>query len=416
MRQSQFFARTRREAPKDEAALNAQLLIKAGFIDKLAAGVYSYLPLGLRVLKKIENVVREEMLAMGGQEILMPVIHPKSLWDETGRWDKMDEILYKIKDREGREFLLGPTHEEVIVDIVRKHQFSYSDLPFFLFQIQTKFRDEPRAKSGLLRNKEFFMKDLYSFHATDDDRADYYEKMKEAYLKIFSRLGIEAKITEASGGDFSENYSHEFQVLTPAGEDTIFFCPDCDFAQNKEIAKTGEGDPCPRCGCKIQSGKSIEVGNIFDLKDKFSLKLGAFFIDKDGNKKPLIMGCYGLGLGRAMGAIAEVNHDDKGIVWPEEAAPFETHLLKISGSRKNDVLEKAGEKIYAELRAKGIEVLYDDRGESAGVKFADADLIGCPYRIVVSEKTLEQKSVEVKDRRSGEVKMVKIDNLMEIFG
>ena len=326
MRQSELFTKTSKTEPKDETSINARLLTKAGFIQKLGAGIYSFLPLGFLVLKKIENIIREEMNAIGGQELLMPALHPKEIWEETGRWQTAD-YLYKLKDRQDKYFALGATHEEVITDIVRKYISSYKDLPLYLYQIQVKFRDELRAKSGLLRAKEFIMKDLYSFHADEEDRKQYYETIKKAYLKIFKRCGLDAIVAEASGGIFSKEFSHEFQVPTSAGEDIIYFCPTGDFSQNKEIAERKTGDKCPKCGKPIEEAKTIEVGNIFALGTKYSEPMKAHFVDKNGSKKPIIMGCYGIGLGRVMGAAVEVHHDEKGIIWPEEIAPFKAHLV-----------------------------------------------------------------------------------------
>lgn len=415
MLQSKFFVKIKKEAPKEEVAANARFLMRAGFVDKLMAGVYSYLPLGLRVVKKIENVIREEIETLGAAEILMPALHPKSIWEETGRWQKMEGILYKIKDSEGKEYGLGPTHEEIITDIVRKNIISYKDLPFALYQIQTKFRDEPRAKSGLLRGREFAMKDLYSFHSSGEDLAEYYEKAKKAYLKIFKRCGLDAFVVEASGGAFTKEYSHEFMVETTAGEDVTFLCPSCGFAQNKEIAKVSAGDKCPKCAKgKIEEAKTIEAGNIFKLGTKFSSDLKAHFTDKDGRQKPLVMGCYGIGVGRIMATAVEVHNDGKGIIWPKEIAPFSVHLLALFGKEKKETVKKEAEKIYETLLAKGIETLYDDREDkSAGEKFADADLIGIPLRAVVSERTLEKKSVEMKERGKEAAELVKISQILK---
>lgn len=415
MRQSKFFAKIKKEAPKEEAAVNARFLIRAGFADKLMAGVYSYLPLGLRVAKKIENIVREEIEKLGAQEILMPALHPKSIWEETGRWQKMEGILYKIKDSEGKEYGLGPTHEEIITDIVRKNIISYKDLPFSLYQIQVKFRDEPRAKSGLLRTREFLMKDLYSFHSSEEDLAKFYEKAKKAYLKIFKRCGLDAFVVEASGGAFTKEYSHEFMVKTAAGEDIVFFCQSCGFAQNKEVAKAAAGDKCPACGKgKIEEAKTVEAGNIFKLGTKFSEDLKAHYVGKDGVSRPIIMGCYGIGIGRIMATAVEVHNDAKGIIWPKEIAPFDVHLIALSGKEKSAKIKKEAEKIYKALLAKGIETLYDDREDkSAGGKFAEADLMGIPLRIVVSERTLEKNSVEMKERGKETAKLIKLSNIIK---
>jgi prolyl-tRNA synthetase len=309
MRQSQLFVKTQKNAPKDEVSLNAQLLIRAGFVDKLMAGVYTFLPLGLRVMKKIENIIREEMNAIGGQEILMPSFQPKENWLKTGRWDAMDD-LYKVKDSSGREMALGPTHEEVVVPLVEKFLNSYKDLPFSVYQFQNKFRMELRAKSGILRGREFLMKDLYSFHLDEKDLDEYYEKTRNAYFKIFERAGIREKTfyTFASGGSFSK-YSHEFQTVAPAGEDTIYVCQNCHLAINKELK--GEMDKCPECGgSDFKEEKSIEVGNIFKLKNKYTAPFNLKVADEKGEKKEILMGCYGIGLGRLMGTIVEIYHDE----------------------------------------------------------------------------------------------------------
>jgi prolyl-tRNA synthetase len=408
MKQSQILIKTLREAPKDEKSINSQLLIRGGFIDKLMAGVYTFLPLGLRVLKKIENIIREEMNAIGGQELLMPALHPKENWQKTGRWKTFD-ALFKLKGKDGKEYALGATHEEVLVPLVKKFVSSYKDLPAFLYQIQDKFRDEPRAKSGLLRGREFIMKDLYSFHIDEKDLDDYYEKVSDAYFKIFERCGIEDKtyLTLASGGTFSK-YSHEFQTVSPAGEDTIYICQKCDLAINKEIKP--EIKECPDCGSKdFQEEKAIEVGNIFKLGKNYSTPFNFTVKDKAGREKPVIMGCYGIGLTRLMGAIVEIWHDEKGIIWPMEVAPFSVHLISIENRPK---IKKTAEKLYRNLQEMGIEVLYDDREEkSAGEKFADCDLIGIPIRIVVSEKTLLKDSAEIKKRSEEKRELIKLNSI-----
>jgi len=412
MRQSKLFTKTIKETPKDEKSINAQLLIRAGFIHKVMAGAYDYLPLGLRVLRKIENIVREEMNAIDGQEISMTILQPKKLWQETNRWDESigKEVMYKCKDASGKEVGLGPTHEEPVTEIVRQFIHSYEDLPLSVYQIQTKFRKELRPKSGLLRGREFDMKDLYSFHASIVDFEEYYKRAQQAYLKFFKRCGLEAIITEASGGDFTKEYSHEFQVLAPDGEDTIIYCPRHDFSQNKEVAKLSQGDKCPNCGTKLKSDESIEAGNIFPLGDRYSKDMKATFVDKNGKTKPLIMGCYGVGPSRTMGAIVEIHHDDKGIIWPESVAPYQVHLLSLG---EDEQVTKFADQVYRVLMDGDIEVLYDDRGDkSAGEKFADADLIGIPRRLVVSGKTVADKSVELKERNGDKMRIVKLDNLV----
>jgi prolyl-tRNA synthetase len=407
MRQSQLKTKTLREAPKDEQSTNAILLARAGFIDKLAAGVYSFLPLGLRVLRRIENIIRQEMLALGGQEILMPVLHPRENWEKTGRWETFEE-LFKLKGAAEKDYALGPTHEEIVAPLAKKIVFSYKDLPFYLFQIQTKFRNEIRVKSGLLRTREFLMKDLYSFHASEKDLDEYYSKVIDAYFRIFERCGLTDKtyLTLASGGTFSK-YSHEFQTLTENGEDTIFICQNCDLAINSEIK--AETPACPDCGGKdFKEAKAVEMGNIFKLGTKYSAPFGLKFKDKDGQEKDVIMGCYGIGPTRVMGTIVEVSHDEQGIIWPESVAPFKFHLLALGESPE---IKKEADNLYEKLTAQRVEPLYDDREISAGAKFAEADLIGIPWRLVVSEKTSKEKSVEIKKRSEKETKLIKISEL-----
>jgi prolyl-tRNA synthetase len=410
MLQSKLFGKTNKKAPRDEKSVNAKLLARAGFIEKLMAGVYSYLPLGWKVLQKIENIVREEMNAIQGQEILMPALQPKKLWDETGRWESGKDVMFQFKGRSGADLGLGWTHEETLTDIIRNKINSYQDLPLYIYQIQTKFRNELRAKSGILRGREFSMKDLYSFHTNEKDFLVYYEKVKESYLKIFKKIGLDAIVVEASGGEFSKSYSHEFQVLTSAGEDTIIYCDCGKFGQNVEVAKLKAGKKCPVCGKELKSGRSIEAGNIFTLGTKYSEIMKAYFTDKDGKKKPIIMGCYGFGISRAMGAIVEIHNDKKGIIWPSSVAPFNVHLIEI-GSENSDIKSQA-EELYKSLQKEDIEVLYDDREESPGIKFADADLIGIPLRIIVSKRTIAKNSVELKKRNEEKTELVKVDKII----
>ncbi len=416
MLQSQLFYKTSKDISEEEKSTNAQLLIRAGFVDKLMAGVYTYLPLGLKVLNKIKNIIREEMNAIGGQEILMPALTPKENWTKTGRWDSID-VLFKLKGSGNREYALGSTHEEIVTPLAKKIINSYKDLPLAVYQIQDKFRDEPRAKSGLLRGREFSMKDLYSFHADEADLDSYYEKSKEAYLKIFKRCGLAALIVEASGGTFSK-YSHEFQVLTESGEDIIFYCEKCSYAQNKEIAEYKAGDKCPKCAGKMREGKAIEVGNIFKLKNKFSEAFDLNFLDKDGKKNLVMMGCYGIGPSRVLGTVAEISHDERGIIWPEEIAPFDVHLVALFGkdAKINKKIDAETLCLHDSLQKAGFEVLYDDREEvSAGVKFGESDLFGIPLRLVISEKTLAKDSVEVKKRNSVVAELVKVSQLIKFL-
>lgn len=412
MLQSKLFYKTTKEKSSDTESVSHDLLFRAGFIDQLMAGVYTFLPLGFKVLKNIESIIRENMASSpaDGQEVLMPVLQPKENWMQTGRWNNLD-VLFKVKASGDREYALGPTHEEIVSPLAKKVVLSYKDLPFSLFQIQTKFRDELRAKSGILRTREFLMKDLYSFHSDQEDLDRYYEKMIKVYFNIFRELGIKDKtyLTLASGGSFSK-YSHEFQMLTDAGEDIVYICNKCKTAINKEIKE--ENAVCPNCSSgSFEERKAVEVGNIFKLGTKYSLPFELKFRDKDGQEKPVIMGCYGIGLGRAMGAIVETNYDKQGIIWPKEISPFLVHLISVGDDRK---VVKAAEKLYTDLQKNDIDIIYDDRQDkSAGEKFAEADLIGIPYRVVVSEKTIAKNSVEIKERNKKQVRLVKINQLIK---
>lgn len=336
----------------------------------------------------------------------MPSLQPKENWEKTGRWTAMDD-LYQLKV-DDKEYAIGPTHEEVIAPIAKRYISSYKDLPKYAYQFQTKFRNEKRAKSGVMRGREFSMKDLYSFHADQADLDNFYEKAIVAYKNVFKRCGIGnlTYLTYASGGTFSK-YSHEFQTLTRAGEDLIYICEQCKVAINKEILDDLKSK-CPVCGGNIlREEKAVEVGNIFKLGTKYTEPFDLFYTDKDGNKKLVIMGCYGIGLTRLMGAVVEVSSDDKGIIWPEAVAPFKVNLISLNKDAE-------AEKIYKDLRSAGIEVLYDDRSEvSAGEKFADSDLIGCPWRVVVSGKTLAENAVEVKQRSKEKCEIIKINDLIK---
>ena len=411
MRQSKLFGKTTYEVSKDEQSINAQLLLRGGFVDKLMAGVYTYLPLGKRVLAKIENIVREEMDAISGQEILMPALQNKKDWQTTGRWEV--DVMMKVKTFFDKEYGLGWTHEEVITPLAKKYVRSYKDFPFYLYQIQTKFRSEKRAKSGVLRGREFLMKDLYSFHTSEKDLDKFYDITKEAYFKIFDRVGIKDKtyLTYASGGDFSK-YSHEFQTLSSAGEDTIYICDKCNIAINQEIIE-GLNESCPECGNKdLKQEKAIETGNIFKLKTRFTEAFDFKFTNEKGEEEIVLMGCYGMGPSRLMGTIVELFNDKNGIIWPKSVAPYQVHLICL-GNDDNIIAE--AEKIYISLQKEKIEVLYDDRNESAGVKFKDSDLIGIPLRIVVSKKTLEKNSVELKKRDEDGFELIEIDKIMSFL-
>lgn len=416
MRQSRLFAKPLREAPKDELAVNAKLLERAGFVFKFMAGVYAYLPLGLRVLEKINGILREEMNAVGGQELLMTALQPRELWEKTGRWEELREVMYQFTDGSGRELGLAITHEEPLAEAARRFISSYRDLPLYVYQIQPKFRNEPRVRSGLLRSREFLMKDLYSFDQDQTGLDHSYEVLKHAYLKILGRCGLEAKVVAASGGAFTKEYTHEFQVLADAGEDEIFYCASCDFAQNKEVATVKKGQSCPSCRGRLLEGTSIEVGHIYKLGTKYSEPLGLFFSDTHGEKRPVLMGSYGIGPGRVMGAIVEIHHDDRGMIWPKPVAPYSVHLIEIRSEdlKGQEQTRNEAEKLYQELREKGVEVLWDDRGnKTAGEKFADADLIGIPVRVVISERTVSRDVLEVKPRSNDEVTLMKREQFLE---
>ena len=414
MRFSYSFTKTRKEAPKDEVAKNAQLLIRAGFIHKEMAGVYAYLPLGLRVLSKIENIIREEMDAIGGEELILTALQNPELWKKSDRWEQ--DVWFKTQLNAGVELGLGWTQEEQLVNLLAQHISSYKDLPVYAYQIQTKFRNEERAKSGILRGREFKMKDLYSFHESEEDLDDFYELAKKAYKKIFERIGIGENtfLTFASGGAFSK-YSHEFQTISEAGEDTVYLSKEKEVAVNAEVYSDEVLKELKLKKAALQKHKAIEVGNIFKLGTRFSETLGLFFKDKNGDRKPTIMGCYGIGSSRLMGTIVEVLSDEKGIIWPESVAPYTYHLIEIPST--NTAVKKRAEEVYKELTKKDTEVLYDDREDvNAGEKFTDAELIGIPTQIIVSEKTLEKgaATVEIKNRKTGSITENTIKDLQVI--
>ncbi len=574
MHYSKLFGKTQTTAPHDANSINAKLLVQAGFVEQLAAGIYHFLPLGLKVLQNINRIIREEMNAIGGQEILMPALLPIEPWQTTGRDKSLDEIFFRSKGAGDKDFVFGPTHEEAVTPLAKKQIRSYKDLPFSVYQIQTKFRNEPRAKSGILRGREFGMKDMYSFHTDEHDLDKYYERAKQAYFNVYERCGLKAYIVEASGGAFSDKFSHEFSIVTPAGEDTLIICDKCNIAQNLEIAEgkvhnpdvmeedespmkevtvkrgftvadnakahnvpenkilktvvytfeggyvgvvirgdlqinegklikylgktvraaspeelkklgliqgfispvgmplveggikhaaevksdgdvtplpfiadhsirdiknfvTGANKPdtdlagvnlgrdftvsdftdlvsveagfrCTKCGHELHEAKAIEAGNIFKLGTKFSKDFEVYYDDEKGERKLAVMGCYGIGNTRMVGTIVEASHDEKGIIWPKSVAPYTVHLIHLSADEQ---VKKTAESIYHDLVKNGIEVLYDDREETAGVKFNDADLIGLPLRLVVSGRTLKEGSAEWKLRQDKEGKLVKLEDV-----
>lgn len=404
MLQSELFPKTKKEAPREADSVNHKLLVRAGFIDQLMAGSWTLLPLGWRVVEKINQIIREEMNAIGGQELLMPLLHPRHIWNETGRWEKAKEVMYQFKDTRGREYALSFTHEEIVMDLIRKHVNTYKDLPVAIYHFSTKFRNEMRPRSGILRGREFMMKDLYSAHTTEKDLMIYYEKVKKAYSKIFTRLGFNFRITEASGGVFTKNRTHEHQVLADTGEDTIYYCDNCDWGENKEIFEGKKGGRCPKCKKgKIVRAKSIEVGNIFPLGTWYAERMRVYYTDKKGMKKPVWFGSYGIGPTRVLGALVEASHDEKGIVWFPQVAPFQVHLLDLTVKEQESKRVKG---VYDKLIDAGVEVLLDDRDVSAGEKFADADLIGIPIRLVVSRET--KGKIEWKNRKSKKAQLLSV--------
>ena len=408
---SKLFSKTERSFPKDEEAANAKFLIRGGFVAKMSAGVFTYLPLAQRVLNKINTIIREEMNAIGGEELLMPALISKEYWEKSNRWEV--DVIYKLKNKFDEEFGLGWTHEEPISAIAEHFIQSYKDLPKAVYQIQNKFRSEDRAKNGLLRGREFMMKDLYSFHASKDDLDKYYNLVIKAYAKVFKRIGLETLVVEAAGGAFTKEYTHEFQVLSSAGEDTIFYCEKCRYAQNKELVGESGIKNCLKCAGNILSGTAIEVANVFKLGTRYSEAFNVKFLDKDGVSKPVVMGSYGIGPTRVLATLVEIFHDDRGIIWPKSVAPYAVHLIALGKDKK---VFAAAKKLYQDLEKKGVEVLYDDRECAPGEKFADADLIGAPIRVVLSEKTLAAKKLEVKERAKDKVKMLSSAELFKMLG
>ncbi len=410
MKISQLFTKTKKDTPSDEVSKNAQLLIRAGYVHKEMAGVYTFLPLGLKVLENINQIIREEMDAIGGQEMKLTALQDPEIWKSTDRWDdeKVD-VWFKTKLKNDTEVGLAPTHEEPIVRAIKPYINSYKDLPFMAYQIQTKFRNEVRAKSGVMRGREFLMKDLYSFARTEAEHDEIYEKIKQAYFKVYERLGIgeQTFLTFASGGMFTQ-FSHEFQTICEAGEDTIYVDRAKKIAINEEV---NNDNVLKDLGLKredLEELRAAEVGNIFTLKDKFSKPLSLTFVDESGQDQNVLMGCYGIGPSRLVGVITELLADEKGLVWPANIAPFKVYLASVG---QDEAVIKATDELYADLQASDISVLYDDRDTRPGEKFADADLLGMPYRIVISNKTMEQGKVELKARSEANSTLITIEQL-----
>lgn len=416
MRQSKLPTKTIKETPKGTTFISHQLFLRGGFIFRHASGIYTLLPLGFMVLTKVENLIREEFEKIGILEVRMPLLHPAELWKKTGRWETAGKELWKIKSRNDEDLVLAMTHEETIAAIAANTVKSEDELPMIVNQFQTKIRDEERHRGGLLRLREFIMQDAYSFDKDEENLDKSFQKMVEVYNKIFKRIELPAIPVKASTGLMGGSDSYEFMVLAQSGEDRIAICPKCNFAANLEVLKKVK--KCPQCGTEMEIKKTVEVAHAFKLGTKYSQAMNILYKDKKGEEHFVQMGCYGIGLERTMATVVEVYHDGKGIIWPKEIAPFDAHLLSL-GSKNEAVKEKiqmTSEKLYQELQGAKIEVLYDDRKEkSAGEKFADADLIGIPLRLVVSEKTLEKDSVEIKKRNEKETKLVKISDILLSF-
>lgn len=409
MRRSELFTKTSKTAPADEVARNAQLLIRAGYVYKEMAGVYAYLPLGLRVVEKIKQIVREEMNAINSNELIMTGLQRREVWDKTGRWsDDLVDIWFKTKLKDDTEVGLGWSHEEPIVEMMKQFVQSYKDLPVSLYQFQTKMRNEKRAKSGIMRGREFVMKDMYSFHANAEDLDNYYNQSIHAYKRVYDRLGIgdDTYVTFASGGAFTK-FSHEFQTICDAGEDVIYLHREKNIAVNEEVID----EAVKELGIareELEQVKTAEVGNIFNFGTQKTDEMGLYYTDDDGKQKSLYIGSYGIGVTRVMGVVVEKMSDDKGIIWPEAIAPYKVYLVSIG--EKGSV---EADRLYDELTSQGVEVLYDDRDERPGTKFADAELIGLPYRVTVSDRLVEAQKYEFTTRQTAETKELTLDELLD---
>ncbi|MDA9633751.1 proline--tRNA ligase [Pseudomonadota bacterium] len=417
---SKIFLPTLKDTPQDAEVISHQLMLRAGMIRRVTSGIYTWLPIGLKVLRKVENIVREEMDASGAQEVLMPMVQPKELWEETQRWEKMGPELLRIQDRHKRDFCLGPTHEEVITDLIRNNIKSYKELPLNLYQIQTKFRDEVRPRYGVMRGREFLMKDSYSFNLNEKSLNESYLTMKETYKKILDRLGLKFKIVKADSGAIGGDASEEFHVLAENGEDTIAVSDSSDFAINTELLlEEGEnldslqGKPSPDGKGVIQIKKGIEVGHIFQLGKVYTDAMKANVLDNEGKAKSLFMGCYGIGVSRLVAAAIEQNNDEKGIIWPEAITPFEVNIVAI-GFDKDKKIAKAATDLYDELSSMGYEVMLDDRKDGYGIKMKDAELIGIPMNIIIGKQFLQNKEIELK-HRDGQSSIGKVEDIKTIF-
>ncbi len=417
---SKIFLPTLKDTPQDAEVISHQLMLRSGMIRRVTSGIYTWLPIGLKVLRKVENIVREEMDASGAQEVLMPMVQPKELWEETQRWEKMGPELLRIQDRHERDFCLGPTHEEVITDLIRNNVKSYKELPLNLYQIQTKFRDEVRPRYGVMRGREFLMKDSYSFNLDEDSLNESYVLMKEAYKKILDRLGLQFKIVKADSGAIGGDTSEEFHVLAENGEDTIAISDSSDFAINTELLlEEGEdieslqGKPSPDGEGIIEIKKGIEVGHIFQLGKVYTDAMKANVLDNEGKAQNLYMGCYGIGVSRLVAAAIEQNNDDKGIIWPEAMTPFEVNIIAI-GFDKDEKIAKASTDLYSKLSSMGYEVMLDDRKDGYGTKMKDAELIGVPINVIIGKQYLQNGEIELK-HRDGQSSIGKVEDIATIF-
>ena len=404
---SKLLLPTLKDAPQEAEVISHKLMLRAGMIRKVASGIYTWLPLGLKVLRKIENIVREEMDASGAQEVFMPMVQPRELWEETKRWDKMGPELLRIKDRHDRDFCLGPTHEEVITDVIRSNVKSYKELPLNIYQIQTKFRDEVRPRYGIMRGREFLMKDSYSFNIDEESLQETYLTMRDTYKKVLERMDLEYRISAADSGAIGGDSSEEFHVLADNGEDTIAVSDASEFAINTELLlkdgediKTLEGKPSPDGNGTIQIKKGIEVGHIFKLGEIYADSMKANVLNKEGKASTLFMGCYGIGVSRLVAAAIEQNNDDKGIIWPHNIAPYDINIIAI-GYDKNQEIATAANDLYGQLKEMGYEVLLDDRKDGYGTKIKDSELIGIPLNIIIGKQFTENKEVELKSRSGG---------------
>ena len=412
MRVSQLVTKTRKEAPADETAKNAQLLIRAGYVYKVMAGVYAYLPLGIRVLENIKKIVREEMNAIGGQELIMSSLQKKETWETTTRWsDDVVDVWFKSHLKDGTEVGFGWSHEEAIVEMLEQYVQSYKDLPMYVYQFQTKMRNELRAKSGIMRGREFIMKDMYSLSTDEAQHEEFYQKCIEAYKKIYDRLGIGADtyVTFASGGAFTE-FSHEFQTICEAGEDIVYLHRGKNIAVNEEVLDDENLNKLGISRDELEEVKTAEVGNIFNFGTEKCETMGVEYTNEEGVKVPVFLGSYGVGITRVMGVIAEKMSDEKGLVWHKEISPYRVHIVSLGVDEA--VIEKSRE-VYDDLTNKGISALWDDRDVSAGEKFADSDLIGIPERIVISKKTIDTNVYELKNRQTGDVVMLQYDDVIK---